>query len=108
MHILVALAFIENTDGKPCVNHIDLDKSNNHVSNLEWATHHENASHFSLSNEKTSSRFVGVNRKKKKFVARLMVNGKRKHLGSFNCETSAHVAYLTELKKHSINHKYVQ
>lgn len=39
---LVALHFIENPENKPCVDHIDRDKTNNHVSNLRWATRSEN------------------------------------------------------------------
>jgi hypothetical protein len=45
VHTLVANAFIENIDNKPTVNHIDGNKQNNNVLNLEWATKSEQAIH---------------------------------------------------------------
>lgn len=45
VHRLVALAFIPAVDGKPIINHIDGDRLNNSISNLEWCTQSENVSH---------------------------------------------------------------
>lgn len=44
-HQLVAKTFIPNPDNKSCVNHIDGNKLNNKVDNLEWSTHGENLKH---------------------------------------------------------------
>lgn len=45
VHRIITKTFLENPEGKEFVNHKDFDRTNNHVSNLEWCTRRENTDH---------------------------------------------------------------
>lgn len=60
LHRLVAGTFIPNPKGLPEVNHKDLDKWNNDVSNLEWVTRGENMRHAVLNGAVKSLRGSAV------------------------------------------------
>ena len=49
---LVAIAFIPNPDNLSDVNHKDMNKLNNHVSNLEWTSHSDNVKHSYMNGRK--------------------------------------------------------
>lgn len=68
IHRLVAIAFIPNTLNKPEVNHINGNKLDNRMENLEWVTTHENCKH----REKNGLGNVSVaNNSRKRKVAKI-------------------------------------
>ena len=59
-HCLVAKAFIPNINNKPFVNHIDNNRQNNIVSNLEWVTQQENINYCIKQGRNTKGEMQGV------------------------------------------------
>lgn len=78
VHRLIALAFLTNQEEKEAINHKDGNKSNNHVSNLEWATGSENIRHAQETGLKcipVPPKFSRENHPHNKPVARLSITG---------------------------------
>ena len=94
VHQLVAMAFLNN---KPCgmkivVDHIDNNPLNNNVSNLQLTSQRINAS---KDRKGGTSKYVGVFwcNTHKYWVAKIVINRKQIHLGTFKCELSAAKTY---------------
>jgi hypothetical protein len=62
VHRLVAQAFIPNPEDKLCVNHIDFNRANNKLDNLEWVTHSENMKHTVEAGHKDVNLYVLTNK----------------------------------------------
>lgn len=83
VHRLVALAFIHNPDNKPVVNHIDSDRTNAHVENLEWCTVSENVQHSIRSGMNTNvGKYGDLHHASKPVIAIKIESGERIRFGS--------------------------
>jgi len=65
LHRAIAIAFIKNPESKRTVNHIDGNKLNNSLSNLEWSTDSENIQHaYNTGLNKSNSKVTKTHLKK--------------------------------------------
>lgn len=92
IHILVAVAFHGHKPNgfNMVVNHKDFNKLNNKARNLNIITARENTNKKHIPHV---SKYTGVTRIGVKWVAKIRVNGKNRHLGTFENELDAHKAY---------------
>ena len=80
IHRLVAEAFIPNPFNKPQVNHMDGNKVNNQISNLEWCTQSENILHGFRHGLYKSNTPVGSKHKKAKLNESQVLEIRKKYL----------------------------
>ena len=108
VHRLVAEHFIGKIDEGYNVNHIDGNKDNNNVNNLEIITCRSNSIHAQL-DKKQSSKYVGVyyNKARRKYVAFAREKGgKKKYLGGFDDDYQAHLAYIKFIDNNTKDTQY--
>ena len=117
IHRLVLLTFTPNPDNLPEVNHIDEDKSNNNLSNLEWCTRSYNKQHSMQSGtynkiytqknalgkkhkKNTASKYhnVSYDKDRNKWTACIIADKKRYGFKRFDTENEAalHVNYIID------------
>jgi hypothetical protein len=97
VHRLVALAFIENSENKKCVDHIDNNPLNNNLINLRWATNTENSRNSKKPITNTSGvKGVHFHKQKNKWSAQIYIGGKQIHLGYFETIEEASLARQTK------------
>jgi hypothetical protein len=92
LHRLIYKAYhpewnIDDTCQDNCIDHIDRDKTNNHIDNLRVVTKQENGFN-------RYAKGCYYNKPSKKWRAQIRLNGKDKHLGCYETEEEAHQAYI--------------
>lgn len=102
VHQLVAIAFLNHIPNgfELVVNHINFNRLDNRLINLEIVTQRENANQKHLKEGRTS-KYTGVNWYKslKKWRAGIEISGKIKYLGVYKNEIDAHNAYQKALNE---------
>jgi hypothetical protein len=93
-----SLSYKSQLDTSLVIDHIDNDKKNNHLDNLQVISQRENTTKDKING---TSKYVGVtwNKKDKRWKSCIRINGKQKYLGYFTDELKASEAYQKELKK---------
>jgi hypothetical protein len=105
VHQLVAISFLNHKQNGHTyvIDHIDNNKLNNKINNLQIITQRLNSSKDIFKQNK-SSKYIGVDYHKKsnKWRSRILINKKRVDLGYFNTEEEANKLYQKKLKELSI------
>lgn len=97
-HRLTALSFISNPNNYTDIDHIDAVKTNNRVENLRWVTKSMNT----ILRKPMKRKYDlprGVYKSGNKFVARMQIDGKNKHLGTFETPEQASICFEAKRKQ---------
>lgn len=102
MHKIVAKTFLNHVPNRYniVVDHIDNDKLNNRLNNIQLITNRQNLSKDQFRRNKTSQ-YIGVcwDKSRNKWIATIYLNNKHKNLGRFINEHDAHMAYQNKLNE---------
>ena len=84
---------------KQVIDHIDGDKLNNNLSNLQVTSQRVNSIKSIRNNKYSNYTGVTFDKARGKWVASISINGKKHRMGRFNCEVKAAYAYNQKLKE---------
>jgi hypothetical protein len=101
VHQLVAIAFLSHVPDRHkglVIDHIDGNKLNNNLSNLQLLSNRENTS---KDRKNKTSKHIGVywHKECSKYASQIKINKKVKHLGLFDNEDDAYIAYQNVLQE---------
>lgn len=106
LHQLVWIYFNGPIPDGLSVDHIDMDRTNNHIKNLRLATPRQQNQNTGLPKSNTSGhRGVSWHESSKKWMARIRNNGKLQHLGVFDTKEEAAAAYWQASRKFHENRR---
>ena len=99
VHRLLALTYIPNPNNYPCINHIDRNRKNNNLNNLEWCTQMYNSQSIN-----TSKNFGNIKLTKWNTYETCYSSNKKTYSKTFKTEKEAQ-NYLIEMEEMLINEK---
>ena len=117
VHRLIAVYFLPNPNNLPEINHIDGNRLNNDIDNLEWCTRQQNMQHAwdtglfinrhanaSIKRKKSTSKYIGVSWSKQRQRWCVYVGFNKKHygVGRFINEIDAAIAYDNFIKEKNL------